>query len=546
MRYRLFRLIPILSLVLACDLIASNAPTESPPTSPIMAEVSATPTPLQATATPTIAEPSPTATIPITPSPTTVVETDPPKIEDLTIYEQAMLPEFVDDVALVAARGVSRYRLDIELDPKSLTGQGDLLLYGTEHIRYTNTENEPLSEIYVRLYPNLPTYGGNMTVEKVMIAGNSVETALTSADTALQISLNSVLEPGDSLELQLNYQTTIPKDPEQGYNIFSYANGTIALAGFYPAIAVYDDTGWNIEIPPGYGDATYLDASLYQVELTVPDNLVVAASGSLVEMASHNDGTKTLHLVSGPMRDFYVVMSENYDVVSETVDGILVNSYYPSNLEAGGMLALRYAVDALRVFNERFGMYPYAEFDIAATPTSAGGVEYPGIVVINETLYRQPGGFFPHASGHEVAHQWWYGLVGNDQIDEPWLDESLTNYSTLIYWEAVEGGDAAQEVIDDYFMGPYNYAQEQGSDRGVMGRVDEFSPNDYGLIVYGKGPLFFDALRENVGDEIYFEIMKTYYSEYKYKIAQPNDLFEVIEAVSQQDVTPLVETWLQN
>ena len=100
--------------------------------------------------------------------------------------------------------------------------------------------------------------------------------------------------------------------------------------------------------------------------------------------------------------------------------------------------------------------------------------------------------------------------------------------------------------MDMVFFGPYEQVKKQGHDRAVIGRVADFSEGDYGAIVYGKGPLFFNALRREVGDETYFKIMQTYFSAYKYKIAQPNNLFDIIEQVSGRNVEPLVETWLEN
>ncbi|NJN98010.1 MAG: M1 family metallopeptidase [Anaerolineales bacterium] len=330
-----------------------------------------------------------------------------------------------------------------------------------------------------------------MTVEQVVVDSEPIEPEMAANNSAVRIPLFQPLAPGAAADITLIYQADIPRETEQGYNIFSASDGTLALAGFYPAIAVYDETGWNIEIPPPYGDATYLDTSLYQVELTVPENMVVVASGSLLESTSNGNGSKTLSLVSGPMRDFYLAARADFASVSETVDGITVNSYYPPDLADGGKLALRYAADSLRVYNQRFGRYPYAEFDVVATPTSAGGVEYPGVVVVAQFIYDQRGGFFQHATAHEVAHQWWYGMVGNDQVDHPWLDESLTNYSTVVYWETIEGADNAQGIIETLFFGPYEQARDQGQDRPVTGPVADFSEGEYGTFVYGKGPLFF-------------------------------------------------------
>jgi hypothetical protein len=506
-------------------------PTPPPPT----------PSPLP---TPAPSEPIPDVPAEIMP----VLESD---FENLTLQRQAMRLDFADDVEVVARGGASRYYLEVSLDPDSFNNENGLNLSGVERIRYTNTEDVSLSEIYLHLYPNLPGYGGQMTVEKVVVNDQLVEPDLEADNSALRVSLAQPLLPGEIADLSLTYNAVIPRQTLFGYNIFVYEDNTVALAGFYPAIAVYDDQGWDTEVPPPYGDATYLDVSLYQVHLTVPEQMVVATSGSLVDRgstvdrASNNGDTKTLSLVSGPMRDFYIVMRDDYQVSREIVDNVVVNSYYPPHLEAGGKLVLRYAADSLRVFNDRFGQYPYAEFDIVATPTTAGGVEYPGIVVINQEIYSYEGGFFQLTVSHEVAHQWWYGAVGNDQIDEPWLDESLTNYSTVLYWEEIEGVEAANEIVEAFFVGPYEEAKENGQDRAVVGPVEDFSEREYGIFVYGKGPLFFNALRQEVGDEIYFKIMRTYYSEYKYNIARGDDLLEVIERVSGQDVDPLFEKWMR-
>jgi aminopeptidase N len=253
---------------------------------------------------------------------------------------------------------------------------------------------------------------------------------------------------------------------------------------------------------------------------------------------------RTWLAVGGPMRDFYAAMSADYEMIGEEVDGTQVNSYYRSAQEAGGKLALQYAIEALRLFNEQFGPYPYAEFDVVATPTNAGGIEYPGIIVVAQGLYNQPNGFFKWATAHEVAHQWWYGLVGNDQVDEPWLDESLTNYSTYLYYEETEGRGRAETIKQQAFDRPYQVAQEEGWDRAVAGPVESFSEREYGAIVYGKGPLFFDAVRERVGDEDFVAALRAYLDANRYGIAYPEDLIQVFEETSDEQIDDLYEFWI--
>jgi len=360
----------------------------------------------------------------------------------------------------------------------------------------------------------------------------------------LRVPLDPALAPGEVADLMLWFRESLPTDTSAGYGLFAYADGVYALAGFYPTIPVYDDEGWNVEVAPPYGDATFTDTAFYQVQLTVPEDLTVVTSGSTLETTENGDGTRTWIAIGGPIRDFYVAMSDDYEVVSEEVDGTLVNSYYRSAQDEGGELALKYAADALRAFNERFGPYPYAELDVIATPTNAGGIEYPGAIVVAQGLYNQEGGFFELAAAHEVAHQWWYGLVGNDQLDEPWLDEALTNYSAFLYFQETGGQNAASAVKERVFEESYQAAQTNGWDRAVAGPVASFSERDYGAIVYGKGPLFFDALRTELGDDAFFAGLRDYLEAYRYDVAYPDDLIAAFEGASGQQIDELYEFWI--
>jgi aminopeptidase N len=135
-------------------------------------------------------------------------------------------------------------------------------------------------------------------------------------------------------------------------------------------------------------------------------------------------------------------------------------------------------------------------------------------------------------------------MVGSDQVDEPWLDEALTNYSTLIYVEDIYGQPEAQSILARYFEGPYRQIVEKGRDAVVAQPVAAFSEEDYSPIVYGKGPLFFHALRQEVGDETYFAIMREYLRQHKYKIATPESFMRVAESVSGRDLDAIHKQWI--
>jgi len=114
-----------------------------------------------------------------------------------------MRPEFKTDVDDVAERGASRYFIEIVADPNSFEGNQGVQLSGAERVRYTNTEAAPLSEIYFRLYPNLPGYGGVMQVDTVVVNNQIVEPALEAEDSALRVPLDSLLGPGRSVDITL-------------------------------------------------------------------------------------------------------------------------------------------------------------------------------------------------------------------------------------------------------------------------------------------------------------------------------------------------------
>jgi len=528
-------LVALLLLSRACQ----TAPTPAP--LPTFAPSPSLTLPSTATPAPIIPSPTPPLTSPPLPSPTpqaapVAVPTPLVDWQDLAPYRAAMIPGGQADIDGLA--NPTRYFIELVVDVENLT------LTGSERLLYTNNETVDLKEVYFRLFPNSPGYGGAMEIDRVIVNGQEAQVIYEFSNSALEIPLAKPLAPGERLDITVDFLVSVPQDNEQGYGQFSCTDGVLAMPNFYPMLPVYDDEGWNIELAPGYGDAVYSDTSLYLVQLTVPEEMVVAASGSVIARVDNGDGTMTLICASGPMRDFNIVMSDRYQVVSNTVGETTVNSYYMPGDEEGGLEILEYASKALQTYNELFGLYPFSEFDVMATPTTAGGIEYPGLIVMNRNYYDEKGGNFEFTAAHEVAHQWWYSMVGSDQVDEPWLDEALTQYSTIIYFEEMHGKRVAETILESHFEGVYQQVIEEGRDAVVAQPVAAFSPEDYGPIIYCKGPLFFHTLRQQVGDDTYFEIMRRYLEQHKYGIATPESFLAVAEEVSGQGLDEIYHRWI--
>ncbi len=493
--------------------------------------------------------PEPTPTLPlafvtVTPvPPPTATPTPPP--EDFSLYRTAMRPAFADDVNQQAKRGITRYTIHTAIQPISDRNIGAKIT-GTLKAEYTNTESVLLNQVFFRLLPNTPAYGGSMRVSAVTVDGVPARTSLLADDTTLGVTLPQTLKPGETVTIALEFSATAPNTTRYGYGLFGAEDGVLALANFYPVITVFDDAGWHIEVLPPYGDATYTDVALFDVTLVAPQEMTIVTSGDVLTRTVTADGTQTVRAATGPMRDFFVAMGANFQQVQTQVDEVTVTSFYPAGYDSAGKWMLGVGADALSVYQKLFGAYPYRSFDIVAVPmpVELGGVEFPGVIAMARRYYEQPSDLEEFVVAHEVAHQWWYGLVGNDQVNAPWLDEALTQYSAVLYFEQMYGSQTHQNLVDAYFWYPYNQLLATGTDRPAADAVNRYSELAYSSVVYGKAPLFFEDLRQQLGDSLFLQGLRLYADSYRYRIAKPADLLDVFEQVSGQDLGWVYQKWI--
>lgn len=434
--------------------------------------------------------------------------------------------------ALSARPGASVYHLDLTLsdDLTQLTGR--------EEVRYTNTEAVPLAEIAFRLFPNLA--GGSATVNNLTIAGAPATPRYELRNSAMFVPLSQPLPRGEQIVIGMDFTVAIPTEPGGNYGAFALLDGILALAHFYPMIPAYDDEGWNVEIAPTIGDVVYADSSYYLVRVNAPAGQTVLTSGR--ELDHQQQGGRVLTtFAAGPVRDFYIVSSDRFDKVSEKIGETTLNAYAPRELAAENKQALRIAAAAFATYSKRVGDYPFTELDVVATPTLAGGIEYPGLVVVATAIYDSSNPFFEAATAHEVGHQWFYSAVGNDQVDEPWLDESLTQYITLLYYQDAYG-QRGYEGFRQSLTG--RWERVDGSKIPIGLPVRDYSESDYGAIVYGRGPLFFEALANKMSQKTFDAFLRDYYQTFKWDIATTDSLKKLAEKHCTCDLAPLFKEWV--
>ena len=457
---------------------------------------------------------------------------------DRSPFTQGLIPD--QQSVLTQLPGATVYHLDFEIQDNLTT------LTGQEEVLYTNRENEPLSTIFFHLYPNL--LGGRINISEVKLNGLPVEPTFQADDAIMGIPLAQVLQPEEKVVIAMAFTINVPTTLERNYGIFALDKDILALAHFYPMVAVYDQNGWDVEIPAPQGDVVYADTNFYLVRVTMPEALKLVTSGVTLSQESQ-DVRQTTTIAAGPMRDFYLAASPRYDMVTATLGDTTVNSYALADQLDSAQQVLEIALNALESFNNRYGIYPFTEFDLVPTSNLALGIEYPGIVVITLPLYDPDAkvgdvpssAFLESTVAHEVGHQWFYSLVGNDQLAAPWLDESLTQYATWRYYLDT-GGQEAADRFEEGLRSRWSAVKDEEIPIGLP--VGDYKEVAYSAIVYGRGPLFVDALAERMGQSKLDTFLKDYALAYRWQLVTEADFKTMAESECSCDLSDLFATWV--
>ena len=492
--------------------------------------------------------------IPTLTSPAADAQAPGPGDADRELYGPVLAAQ--QDAVYAETEGMlSRFRIDAIFTPRTKSELAHI--DGSVQLRFVNITPDALSELYLRLYPNADEYAdGGMTLADISSDGSELDVRLSEADTLATVTLPQSLPSGAALDLSLDFTSTIPTDPAGSYGMYSYdvQSGSYALAHWLPLLAGFDPaTGWELGPPSEYGDPVFTNTALFDVSITSPTDFVLVTTGSEVESAPNGD-LMTHRFVSGPVRDFVMALDADFQVESLTVGETVVNSYFNPDSAETGLEVLTAGAQSLEVYNRLAGDYPYAEMDLVQIDlgNGAGGVEFPQLMFIggdyygpSETLTLIPG-YLEFVVAHEVAHQWWYGLVGNNQYRHAFIDEGMANYLTIVYFEQIYGEEAANQQINYNLKASYFARLFKDGDQIVDQPTDDFpSQRAYGSIVYGKAALGFGEVRDTIGDDAFFDGLRAYVSEFRFGIAEPQDLKEAFETASDTDLDELWRHWFE-
>ncbi|NEA31592.1 M1 family metallopeptidase [Streptomyces sp. SID13031] len=405
------------------------------------------------------------------------------------------------------ARGPGGAAYDVQLTSDA-TGR---TWTGRERIAFTNTSGMPMAEVYLRLWGN--GWDGCAQPVKVSNFSGGVPAGLSVNCTALKVKLPAALAAGKRTSIAFDLTMTAPERPDR----FGRSGGYSFFGNALPVLAVRDAAGWHLEPDVGIGESYYALAADFVVRLDHPAAVQVPATG-LTSTVRRGKQVSSVSIAK-QVRDFAWAAGPFRQSVVTSPGGIKVRTWWTGAVTAGAVTDARTkGVAAIDDFGKRFGKYPYGEVDLVLNDQwgSFSGMEYPGFVLL----------IAPRAEEgpvvHELAHQWWYGIVGNNEYADPWLDEAFAVYSTDLHT-----GDTAEGcwpgTLDVSITNNMGYWKRYGA--------------GWSRYVYTYGACMLHDLERVLGSPAMATMLRAYTKSHWYGVSTVADFKAAAQAATRTDLT---------
>jgi hypothetical protein len=398
---------------------------------------------------------------------------------------------------------------------------------------YTNHSSDTLHEIVLAVEPNF--WEGRFNLKQLTTDGSPANYDLQSH--RLTVTLPQPLPPNGSTLIAMSYDVLLP--PKSSGLVYGFTDVQANLVDWFPFIVPYQPgTGWILHDVYPWGENLVYDVSDFEVNLRFvdPTNPPVVAASAPGEPS--NEWTR-YRLTNA--RTFALSMSPYYLVSTESADGIPISSYYFSGHDWGGQAIATKGAQAVSIYAGKFGTYPYPSLSIVET-VLPDGMEFDGLVFVSNAFFAAYDGTSTNnltvIGVHEIAHQWWFGLVGNDQTLEPWLDEAMATYSEHIFLENTTPG-----LLSWWWNSRVNAYEPRGWVDTTVYNGGSF--RTYTNAVYLVGAYFIDAIRSRVGDEAFFAFLQDYAAQMSHKHATADDWFRILRDHTTVDISDIIAKYFQ-
>jgi aminopeptidase N len=293
------------------------------------------------------------------------------------------------------------------------------------------------------------------------------------------------------------------------------------------------------------GDPFFSQCANYSLTLTYPEGYQVAGTGMLLDSVLQ-DGFITDSYEMPAVREYAFLMRKGLHRAQRMVSGVLVESYAKTEKQARA--ALDASEKSLAYYFSILGeTYPYPKLTIAQGALGLfGGMEYPAYTVIHESVYEKgKEQDLLRVIAHEIAHQWWYIQVGSDQIQDPWLDEGLAEYCSILALGDILG----QPAMESYIAEKIEPAMRIDLPPGVVlaSPIWQFASwSEYDRVIYKRSAGILHGLHLALGDEAFFASLQTLLGENRFGIADREAFACAIEDATGQNWRGYLDDYLDS
>jgi hypothetical protein len=384
---------------------------------------------------------------------------------------------------------------------------------GHESISFKNASSTPLTEVYLRLWDNYHgTCPSNQPIQISNVTGGTLG-ALEVNCQAVKITLPAALAQNATGSVGFDVSIVVPV----GSDRFGSDGAYNFIGNAIPVLAVRDSAGWHLSPYTNNGESFYQLASNYTVTLDHPTSVLTPTTGTATEAPGAAGRTITTATATN-VREFAWCAGPFVKTTTTTSSGVVFNTWRTSGITASTAASMTTTGTAAMVGHaSRFGAYPYGEVDLILHNNFwFGGMEYPGLVLSQASATPVI---------HELGHQWFYGIVGDDEYTTPWLDEGFTDYATDLQ-RGVTGTNCWSGVT---FQSGENVTNS-------MAWWDAHSSR-YSTVVYTYGKCVLHDLRRLLGDSVMTTMMANYAASHWYGISTVADFKAAAQAATSTDLT---------
>lgn len=447
------------------------------------------------------------------------------------------------------------YQVDVRIDPakNEVAGTVTITFWPKDPERaylhlYPNVfTEEQQGMLWEELLGNRPTLG-TYTSKKLLLDGKAVVGKRTKVANVLEVPLGT--EKQSAVEsrprqIELEFDMTLPRNDGR----MSYDEHSLWLGNWLPVLAVYDRKGWHLDPYEPIGDPFYSENADYEVKVTLPANYQLASTArdkNAKETAASED-QKTIQLKAENVRDFaLVVMDASYLRAETKVGQTFVRTWWrKTDDDAAARKIHQAASGSLEYFHDQLGDYPYGEYDVVRTGGSINGMEYPALVFLDGRHFITGEETGIVTVVHETAHQWFYSMIGNNQLQEAWLDEGFTEYATLAFLSKHDPLMGAQRVARRLERGIS--AQQYVTEELRPWQALSVFPNNqsYSDLIYSRPASMLWLLRGAWGEDRLHDVLRQYVEKYRYQVVSGEQWEAFLSEVAGEDAGAFIDYWMK-